>query len=250
MRILQDLTRYVEPAWKATEELYERQARKLFFLRREVTFHGWPHVNFVAQNARRFALELRADIATSEIAGLVHDLNYLVDANGGAAAGFELRTKVLGEVGLDTDAISLIDEVVLSAETHTRGRNISIEAMALSDADTLFKALPITPVILSPLYMRETGRSLRELAQKIVGEQVPLRDSEIYFYTDSAKKQYERWGDTNLALWSCILESLDDLSVVELIGQMEQFTKIPADREEHPRSLRGLLAGLRNPKRG
>ena len=99
---------------------------------------------------------------------------------------------------------------------------------ALSDADTLFKALPITPVILAPLYMRETGQSVSELAQKIVGEQVPLNDDGIYFYSESAKKRYEEWGEANLALWVCIRDALADPSVVELIGQVEQYTMISA----------------------
>jgi uncharacterized protein len=98
--------------------------------------------------------------------------------------------------------------------------------MALSDADTLFKALPITPVVLAPLYMRETGKTLRELADKIVGEQVPLRDDGIYFYSDSAKKKYESWGETNLALWVGIRDALDDPSVLDLIEQVGQYTKI------------------------
>lgn len=237
---MQDMTSFVNIVWRITAELYARQTRKILFLR-EVTFHGWPHVSFVAKNAHRFAIELRANVAISEIAGLVHDLNYLVNSDGGAAAGSDLRAKILSDAGLDNDAISIINDVVLSAETRTRGRDISCEAMALSDADTLFKALPITPVILSPLYMRETGKSVRELADKIVNEQVPLRDSEIYFYSESAKKHYERWADANLNLWSCISESLDDPFVVELIGEMQQFTDLPADPVEQRPSMRAPL---------
>jgi uncharacterized protein len=124
------------------------------------------------------------------------------------------------------DSIAAIEDVVVTAETHSRSRDISPEAMALSDADTLFKALPITPVILAPLYMRETGMSLRELAEKIVGEQVPLRDSGIYFYSDSAKRKYAQWADANLTLWSCILDSLDDASVLQVVDDVAKYTKI------------------------
>lgn len=241
---MEDLQKYVPEVWKITEGLYERASRKLFFLRREVTFHGWPHVSFVAKNARRFAAELNANVATAEIAGLVHDLNYLIAARGDAAVGSHLRAKVLRDAGLSEDVISLIENVVITAETHMRGRDISPEAMALSDADTLFKALPITPVVLSPLYMRETGTSVRELAEKIVSEQVPLRDDEIYFYSEEAKKRYERWGDANLTLWSCIKESLNDSSVVELIEQMEEYTKIPAEAAKKKSGMQALVAAL------
>jgi hypothetical protein len=59
----------------------------------------------------------------------------------------------------------------------TRHRHISLEAQALSDADTLFKVLPITPVVLAHRYLAENGVTLRELADKIVGEQRPVHDS-------------------------------------------------------------------------
>jgi uncharacterized protein len=242
---MQDLQPYVDEVWQVASDLYARQARKISFWRK-VTFHGWPHVSFVAKNASRFAVELRADPAISEIAALVHDVNYLVTARNGASGGSRLRAKVLREAGLDDDSISGIEEVIIAAETHTRGPDISREAMALSDADTLFKALPITPVVLAPLYMRETGTSIRDLAEKIVGEQVPLRIDEIYFYSESAKKRYESWGDANLRLWSCILESLDDPSVVDLIDQMEEYTKIPAETGREKHAMQIALGRVRN----
>jgi uncharacterized protein len=222
---MQDLADYIGPVRKILADLYAGQARA-------VPFHGLHHVNFVARKTRDFAEELGADIATAEIAALVHDVNYLVDARGNASAGSLLRNKILKNAGLSKAAISVIEDTVASAETRVRGHDISREAMALSDADTLFKALPITPVVLAPLYMRETGRSVRELAEKIIGEQVPLRDSGIYFYSESAKKKYEGWGDANLTLWSCILEALNDRSVVELIDEVEKYTKIPQGNTE------------------
>lgn len=242
---MQDLQEYVLEVWSVTSELYGRQTKKISFWRR-VTFHGWPHVSFVAKNVRKFAVELKADPAVSEIAALVHDLNYLVAPRSDASEGSRLRAKILREAGLDARSISLIEDVVTAAETHVRGPDISREAMALSDADTLFKALPITPVILAPLYMRETGRSIRELAEKIVGEQVPLREDEIYFYSESAKKHYESWGDANLRLWAHILESLSDPSVVELIKQMEDYTKIPADTPKEKHGMQAAMSRVRN----
>jgi uncharacterized protein len=223
---VRDLHEYVNPAWEYVERLYNGDIR-------DVPFHGWHHVSFVAHNARRFAEELSADMPTAEIAALVHDVNYLLAARSDASAGTRLRKTILAEIGLPDESISDIEQIVISAETHVRWDDISREAMALSDADTLFKALPITPVVLAPLYMRETGRSMRELAEKIVGEQVPLRENGIYFYSDSAKKKYEHWGDANLSLWSCILESLDDNFVVDLIEQVADYTKIAAGDQRY-----------------
>ena len=215
----EDLRQYLGSVWLAMENLYAGQTR-------EVPFHGWHHVKFVAVNASRFAAELGADAAQAEIAGLVHDVNYLVTNRSDAADGRALRQQVLATAGMANDAIAAIEDIVITAETHTRGRDISPEAMALSDADTLFKALPITPVILAPLYMRETGLSLRELAEKIVGEQVPLRDSGIYFYSDSARRNYTLWADANLNLWSCILDSLGNASVLQVVDDVAKYTEI------------------------
>jgi uncharacterized protein len=220
--LLEDLDQYLDSLWLTMEKLYAGQTR-------EVPFHGWHHVKFVAVNARRFAAELSADRVRAEIAGLVHDVNYLVAARSDAADGRALRFKILAGAGMARPEISVIEDIVVSAETQSRGKDISPEAMALSDADTLFKALPITPVVLAPLYMRETGSSLRELAEKIVGEQVPLRDNGIYFYSESAKRKYERWGDVNLALWASILDALDDASVMELVQDVAKYTEIAAE---------------------
>jgi uncharacterized protein len=220
--VAEDLRQYLGSLWLIMEDLYAGQEK-------EVPFHGWHHVVFVAANARRFAGELSADSVRAEIAGLVHDVNYLVASRSHASSGRFLRHKVLSDIGMTADSIAAIEDIVVAAETRSRGKDISPEAMALSDADTLFKALPITPVILAPLYMRETGSSLRELAEKIVGEQVPLRDSGIYFYSDSAKKKYERWGDVNLALWTCILDALDDVSVMELVQEVAKYTEISGE---------------------
>jgi uncharacterized protein len=220
--LVADLGDYLDSLWLTMEKLYALQTR-------EVPFHGWHHVKFVAVNARRFAIELGADMVRTEIAALVHDVNYLVAARSDAADGETLRHDILAEVGMTNYAISTIEDIVVTAETQSRGKDISPEAMALSDADTLFKALPITPVVLAPLYMRETGSSLRELAEKIVGEQVPLRDNGIYFYSDSAKKKYERSGDINLELWTSILDALDDVSVIELVQEVAKYTKITAE---------------------
>jgi uncharacterized protein len=92
-----------------------------------------------------------------------------------------------------------------------------LEAQALSDADTLFKALPVTPVVLAHKYLQENGLSLRELAHKIVGEQVGVHDEGYYFYNPEAAATYSRWAGANLELWLCIKEAVDDPTVAELL---------------------------------
>ena len=85
-------------------------------------------------------------------------------------------------------------------------------------ADTLFKALPVTPVVLAHRYLAENGVTLRELADKIVGEQRPAHDDGYYFYNERAGATYMRWASANLELWRCIKESLDDPTVEQLLA--------------------------------
>ncbi|MEV6831499.1 HD domain-containing protein [Amycolatopsis sp. NPDC051102] len=180
-------------------------------------FHGWHHVNFVRTKAAGFARHNGADAAVVEVAALVHDVNYLVLRNSPAAAGRSLRREILAECGVPARIAQWIDEIVDEAEMATRGRDISLEAQALSDADTLFKALPVTPVVLAHRYLRENGLSLRELAHKIVGEQCDVHDEGYYFYNPEAAATYSRWATANLQLWRCIKEAVDDPTVVELL---------------------------------
>jgi uncharacterized protein len=180
-------------------------------------FHGWHHVSFVRAKAAGFARYNGADEAVVEVAALVHDVNYLVLRNSPAAAGRSLRLEILDECGVPPRIARWIDEIVDEAEMATRGRDISLEAQALSDADTLFKALPVTPVVLAHRYLRENGLSLRELAHKIVGEQCDVHDEGYYFYNPEAAAMYSHWATANLQLWQCIKEAVDDPTVVELL---------------------------------
>lgn len=180
-------------------------------------FHGWHHVSFVRAKAVEFAERNGSDVGVVETAALVHDLNYLVRRNSVAGAGRPLRLEVLAKAGIDRATARWIDRVVVEAEMATRHREISLEAQALSDADTLFKALPVTPVVLAHRYLAENGVSLRELAEKIVGEQQDVHDDGYYFYNAEAAATYSRWASANLALWQCIKESLDDPTVEQLL---------------------------------
>ncbi|MDU0290361.1 HD family phosphohydrolase [Saccharothrix longispora] len=180
-------------------------------------FHGWHHVSFVRDKAVHFARRNGSDVALVEVAALVHDVNYMVRRNSLPVDGRNLRLDILARAGVPGDVAARVDEVVEEAEMRTRHRDISPEAQALSDADTLFKALPVTPVVLAPRYLEENGITLRELAHKIVGEQRNKHDAGYYFYDPEAAATYSRWATANLELWSCIVESLDDPTVNDLL---------------------------------
>jgi uncharacterized protein len=180
-------------------------------------FHGWHHVSFVRAKAGEFARLNGTDVAVVETAALVHDVNYIVQRNSSAAAGRRLRLEILAKAGVTKAVAGWIDRIVREAEMAVRHREISLEAQALSDADTLFKALPVTPVVLAHRYLVENGISLRELADKIVGEQQDVHDDGYYFYNPDAAATYSRWAAANLQLWQCIRESLDDPTVERLL---------------------------------
>ncbi|SDX10413.1 uncharacterized protein SAMN05421504_102320 [Amycolatopsis xylanica] len=185
-------------------------------------FHGWHHVNFVRTKAVGFAQCNGADVSVVETAALVHDVNYIVLKNSPAAAGRELRLGILLEAGVEPAVARWIDELVDEAEMANRGPHISLEAQALSDADTLFKALPVTPVVLAHRYLSENNLSLRELAHKIVGEQADVHDDGYYFYNPEAAASYSRWAGANLELWRCIKDAVDDPTVAELLDAVHR----------------------------
>jgi len=181
-------------------------------------FHGWHHVGFVRAKAVEFAERNGSDSSVVETAALVHDVNYLVRPNSPASAGHGLRSDILDGAGVTQQVACWIEGIVTEAEMRTRHSRISLEAQALSDADTLFKALPVTPVVLAHRYLAENGVTLRELADKIVGEQRPAHDDGYYFYNERAAATYMRWASANLELWRCIKESLDDPTVEQLLA--------------------------------
>lgn len=200
----------IDAVERLVRELCQRLATRL-------PFHGWHHVNFVRAKAVEFAKANGSNVAVVETAAIVHDVNYIVARNSSAAAGRRLRLEILAMAGVAKPTASWIDRIVREAEMAVRHREISLEAQALSDADTLFKALPVTPVVLAHRYLTENGVSLRELAEKIVGEQQDVHDDGYYFYNPAAAATYSRWAATNLQLWQCIKESLDDPTVERLL---------------------------------
>ena len=206
--------RVMDALSRAVRALYARYDSRL-------PFHGWHHVRFVRDKAIEFARANGADVRFVAAAALVHDVNYVVRRNSNVAAGRDLRTELLTSAGASPELARRVDRVVCEADMGARGREISLEAQALSDADTLFKALPTTPVVLAHRYLTETGASLRGLARKIVGEQQGPLDAGFYFYNPEAAARYSRWATANLALWRCILESLDDPVVDDLVRAVD-----------------------------
>ncbi|MEU3643039.1 HD family phosphohydrolase [Lentzea sp. NPDC034063] len=199
----------------------EQRVRRLCEdLAAKLQFHGWHHVSFVRDKSVHFAGRNGAAADVVEVAALVHDLNYMVRRNSLPTDGEALRRKVLFVAGVSLGDIEWIERIVVEAEMRTRSRDISLEAQALSDADTLFKALPVTPVVLAHKYLQENGITLRELAHKIVGEQVGKADEGYYFYDSEAAATYTKWAETNLLLWKCIVESLDDPCVEDLLTKV------------------------------
>jgi uncharacterized protein len=185
---------------------------------RRLPFHGWHHVSFVRAKAVQFASVNGAEVSVVETSALVHDVNYLVRRNSPAAEGGQLRRNLLSRAGIADPTADWIEQIVVEAEMANRGPDISLEAQALSDADTLFKALPVTPVMLSHRYLAENGITLRELADKILDEQQDKHDEGYYFYNPEAANTYSRWAATNLMLGQHIGESLEDNDVADLLA--------------------------------
>jgi uncharacterized protein len=193
-------------------DMYDKNTDRL-------SFHGLDHIIFVTSKAKEFGLALGANIFLVESASLTHDLNYMVRKNSEPTEGAILRRKLLNSAGYEMCEIDRIESIILEAHMKSRVNNeISVEAKALSDGDTLFKALPITPIIFAQKYLAENGVSLQELAKKIIGEQMILIDEGIYFYSNPAKRKYLKWAKANINLWANVLECLKDNDILSLIN--------------------------------
>jgi len=185
---------------------------------KELLFHGWHHITFVKKKGGEFARAIGADVFFVESAALVHDLNYLIAPNSEPEVGRELRQEKLSSAGYTTEEIVRIEQIVMEEHTATRNESISDEGKALSDADTLFKALPITPILFASKYIQENNIDIAKLANKVCDEQNRLLESGIYFYTDVAKEKYLSWAEVNLKLWNNVREALEDKDVQEMLA--------------------------------
>ncbi len=190
--------------------LYEKHQKELLF-------HGWHHIKFVTSKSVVFAKELGANAFLVQSSALVHDLNYIVESNSKPEAGKDLRGELLAKSGYSPEEIAEIEKIILEECTTNRHSSISLEAKALSDADTLFKALPVTPILFASKYIEENNVDIARLAHKICEEQNHLMESGIYFYTDKAKQTYLNWAKVNLQLWGNVEECLKDEDVKEML---------------------------------
>jgi uncharacterized protein len=199
------------------EKLYLMHSKKLLF-------HGWHHVNFVRNKALQFARPIKADLFLVETAALTHDLNYIVKVFSRPSAGEKIRKKLLIQCGYSDQEIKKIENIILECETITRSQKISKEGMAVSDADTLFKALPITPIVFAGKYLTESKVDVEFLAKKIVRDQRKLFDQGIYFYTKLAKTKYLKWARQQIELWESVNDALKDKDVREILQIAEKLS--------------------------
>ncbi len=197
------------------EKLYQEKGQNLLF-------HGWHHIQFVFQKCSEFTDELGADRFLVESAALVHDLNHIIDPNSETEDGADLRKECLTKAGYTAAEISMIEDIVINAGIDQRTTTISPESKALSDADTLFKSLPITPLLFTSRYIQEKQSDIKTLATRIVAKQQRIMDSGFYFYSEIANKKYLAWAKTNLQLWNNIVECLDESEVETLIKTARQ----------------------------
>jgi uncharacterized protein len=190
---------------------------------KDLLFHGWHHITFVKKKALKFAETINADKLIVEAAALTHDLNYLVQSNSKPEKGKSLRQELLNKAGFTLEEITKIETTIMESHTGTRNEKVTPESMALSDADTLFKVLPITTVIFSQRYITQNKVDIHKLADKITSEQNPLIEQKIYFYTAYARRRYLSWAKNNLALWNDMLKALEDEDVQEILKIADDF---------------------------
>lgn len=190
---------------------------------KNLLFHGWHHITFVTKKALKFADSINADKQIVEAAALTHDLGVLDNVVNGRKVDNKLRLKILKKAGFNIENIAKIDKVCMESYTALRNKSISPEGMALSDAETLFKSLPITPIIFTSKYLKQNKVELLDLAIKTTSEQNPLMAKDIYFYTDYAKNKYLKWAKTNLQLWNNVVEALKDKEVNEVLKKAEDL---------------------------
>lgn len=200
----------IEKLFEQIQPLYMKHSKDLLF-------HGWHHITFVKKKALEFAGSVNANKFIVEAAALTHDLNFIVKPNSEPEEGKIIRQEFLGKAGFTNEEIIRIESVVMESHTGTRNEKITPEGMALSDADTLFKALPITPIIFAQKYITQNKVDIYKLAQKVTAEQNPLIKKDIYFYTDYAKERYLNWAKSNLQLWNNVVEALKDEDIKEIL---------------------------------
>lgn len=80
--------------------------------------------------------------------------------------GIDVRTHFLKEARYTDEEIEKIEQIVMEINTWSRDESISPEAKALSDADMLFKCLPITPLLYSSKNIWQKQVNLSKILRK------------------------------------------------------------------------------------
>lgn len=201
--------------YKTIYDLYHTSENKSKLL-----FHGWHHIKFVHDKAIEFAKFLKCDVETVAAASLVHDLNYIFSKKLEPEAANLQIANYLKESGYDNEFQELVLDIIKQGHIGYRdGTEVPDLVKALADADTLFKALPTTPILFASKFITENNYSIAKLAAKVVDEQKHLLEQDMYFYTDLAKEKYMEWAKLNIALWENVQESLEDESVKSMLDE-------------------------------
>lgn len=198
-------------------QLFE-QVKTLYKVHKEeLLFHGRHHIHFVYKKSLLFAKSNWANEFLVWSAALVHDLNYIVKKNSDPEDWFELLDKIFANNTYSDVEIKEIKNIVVESHTAYRSEKISLEWAALSDGDTLFKVLPITPILFSSKYITENNIDIKKLSEKIASEQNKLLESWLFFYTQLANERYLPWAEDNLKLWRDVASCLWDEDIQVLI---------------------------------
>jgi|SRR3989344_373294 len=192
--------------------------------RSKLLFHGWHHIQFVHHKAIEFAEFLKCDVEKVAVASLVHDLNYIFSDKLEPEAARAQIVKYVTYAKYQPEYAEEVANLIEAGHLAYRGtRELSNEAKALADADTLFKAIPTTPILFASKFITQNKYDIEKLGHKVIDEQKPLMDSGMYFYTELAKKKYLGWAKTNLEIWQNVLESLDDKDVREMLSTASEL---------------------------
>lgn len=166
-----------------------------------------------------FAQHLGADIPLSQAAALTHDLNHVAHKGVWTESkeGALLRKQMLTDCKIQDDLIQRIEAIIQSCEIVHRGTNLSLEGQALSDADSLFKVLPSTPILFTAGMMKQTDWSIKRIAEKVVRDQLKLIESDTYFFSDYARQNYMHLARANIYQMRDLLETLNDDDIAHML---------------------------------
>ncbi len=182
-------------------------------------FHGWHYIHFVLSKSEEFAKSVGADEMLVKVAALLHDVNYVAipGRESDPQEVVEFRRNLLEKHGYDINFVKRTEKIIVEAHTGDRGEKISLEGAALSDADALFKVMPITPFLFSARYMMQNNVDIFRWAEKILKEQKPLVEGGIYLYTPIAKEKYTKWAEQNLKTNEIVSEAFEDVDIQNVI---------------------------------